>query len=156
MHLKPCEGTFLTYCLNWCNLFLNDFVPSCSFNPSFIRQALPTGLRGHFSVLSYCFSTCLSGARMKSVHFLERCDYSQRAVITSSDFSSSSPEPILYVSILIKCAPSLWIQECWTGVLIGLNLKHVAFSRFWESGYSMAFVLISWSWAEFTLLAATK
>lgn len=143
MHLKPCEGTFLTYCLNWCNLFLNYSVPPCPFSPSFIRQALPTGLGGHFRVLSYRFGICLLGARMKSLHFLERCDYSQRAVITFSDFSSSSPEPIFYVSILIKCAPSLWVQESWTGVVLGLNLKHVAFSRFWESGYSMAFVFIS-------------
>lgn len=130
MHLKPCEGTFLTYYLNWCNLFSNYFVPPCPFNPSFSRQALPTGLRGHFSVLSYSFGICLSGARTKSVHFIERCDFSQRTVIAFSDFSSSSPEPIFYVSILIKGAPSLWTQKSWTGVVLGLNLKPIAFSRF--------------------------
>lgn len=156
MHLKPCEGTFLTYCLNSCNLFLNYFVPPCPFNPSFIRQALPTELRGLFSVLSYHFGICLLGARMKSFHFIERCDYSQRIVITFSDFSRGSPEPVFYVSILMKCAPFFWIQKSWTRIELGLNLKNVAVSRFWDSGYSMAFVSLSKSWAEFKLLATAK
>lgn len=102
MHLEPCEGTLFTYCLNWCNPFLNYFIPPCPFNPGFIMQALPIGLRGHFSVLCYRFGIYLLGARMESAHFVERCDYSQRIVITFSDFSGSSPEPIFHVSILIK------------------------------------------------------
>lgn len=156
------EDALETLCRNIFNLLFELVQPllkllhtTCPFNPSFIRQALPTGLRGHFSVLSYSFGICLLRARMKYVHFTES-DFSQRIAITFSDFSSSSPELIFYVSILINCAPSLCMQESWSGVVLGLNLKHIAFSRFWESGYSKALVSIAKSWAEFMLLAAAQ
>lgn len=81
MHLKPREGGFLTYCLNWCNNILNYFVPPCPFGLRFTGQELPAGLRGYFSVLFSHIGICPLGARMKSVHFIDRRDYSWRIVV---------------------------------------------------------------------------
>lgn len=60
------------------------------------------------------------------------------------------------MNILTEYAPGLWIQEKLDWNCIGLNLKHDAFSRFGEGGYSVVFASVPNSRVEFKPLAAAK
>lgn len=47
-------------------------------------------------------------------------------------------------------------RRSWTATVLGLNLKHDAFSRFGEGGYSVMFASVPNSRVEFEPLAAAK